>query len=279
MKKAITVVVYVAVGAALVVGAYRAGRLVRELTGLGAPAAWAEEAKKADVTQLVARAERVMDDGEEMGRVYVEETLLFSVETEAGGLTGYERAMIVAKRLNDAFAAGAKPEDFTASVVQGLNAVLWRDRPLITVDDAQARALGKERAQVAEEWAAAIRTAMREALGLPEPQPESGAETDEGGAEAEGEEAASGEWRPPEPYEHKDVVIISVGEGKQLGVARVKGPRSRVRLVQAVAALEVHYKRALEVEIYVPVSTKAPGKGKLARIQGVGVMGIAKYRF
>ncbi len=71
---------------------------------------------------------------------------------------------------------------------------------------------------------------------------------------------------------------MSLGEGKQLGMARVKGPKSRVDMVQAVAALETHYEKTLEIELYVPVSTKVPGQ-TLQRIQGVGVVGLAKYRF
>ncbi len=284
--------------AALAAASYSGGKWLRT-HGLSAPsAAWAEEG----AVSLVATAKRVIEGGVEKGEVYMGERLLFRVDTAAGGLTGYERAMIIAKRLNDAFAAGAKPEDFKAEVVQGLNAVVWRDKPLVTIDNAQAEALGKDRAQVAEEWAAAIRTAMREALGLPpEPpkQEEAGAQAaaegaqaaeaggeEAAGAEAKSEEktekseeaqAASAEWEPPEPYDKKIVPIISVGEGIQVGVAQVKGPRSRVKLVQACALLETHYKRTLEIDIYVPISTKKPGK-TLARVQGVGVVALGKYK-
>jgi hypothetical protein len=264
--------------AGLIAGSYGAGRLLRAYAGIPGPAVWAndgETGKKEEVVALLAHAERVVRENQEHGTVYLNDKPLFTVETSAGGLTGYERSMIVAKRLNDAFAAQAVPEDFTASVAEGMNVILWRDKPLITVDEAQANALGKPRAEVAETWASAIRTTMRQIMGLPEPPVPSQAASQPGEQRAEVEAT---EWQPPEPYDDKDVPIISVGEGKQLGMARVKGPRSRVKLVQAVAAIETHYEKTLEIEIYVPISTKVPSK-KLARIQGVGVVGIAKYKF
>jgi len=295
MKQALRWTASALVVVVLAAASYTAGRALRAHGVMAPSAAWAEQG----AVSLVATAKRVIEGGVEKGEVYMGERLLFRVDTTAGGLTGYERAMIIAKRLNDAFAAGAKPEDFKAEVVQGLNAVMWRDKPLITIDNAQAQALGKDRAQVAEEWAAAIRTAMREALGLPpeppkppqlnanatateqEHKPAEGKTEEEKSEKATEEkkegEVKSAEWTPPEPYDKKIVPIISVGEGIQVGVAQVKGPRSRVKLVQACALLETHYKRTLEIDIYVPISTKKPGK-KLARVQGVGVVALGKYK-
>jgi hypothetical protein len=76
---------------------------------------------------------------------------------------------------------------------------------------------------------------------------------------------------------NKIVPILSVGEGIQVGVAQVRGPASRVKKVQAVAELDTHFKDVLQIEIYVPISTKVPGK-KLARVQGVGVFATAAYK-
>jgi hypothetical protein len=47
--------------------------------------------------------------------------------------------------------------------------------------------------------------------------------------------------------------------------------------VKAVALLETHFKNTLEIEIYVPISTSVPGK-TLARVQGVGVVGVAMFQ-
>ena len=46
---------------------------------------------------------------------------------------------------------------------------------------------------------------------------------------------------------------------------------------QAVALLETHFKKVLEIDIYVPVTTKRPGR-ILDRVQGVGVVAVGKYK-
>ena len=62
-------------------------------------------------------------------------------------------------------------------------------------------------------------------------------------------------------------------EGVKLGVARVNGPTSQVHLAQAVAQLETHWKDFLEIDVYIPISTKVPGK-TIDRVKGVGVTGL-----
>ncbi|MCX7599496.1 MAG: hypothetical protein N2512_11630 [Armatimonadetes bacterium] len=306
-----------------VIASYGAGRLVR-MAGVGPPAAWAEEVGQGAV--LTATVERVMVGDREAGIVKVNAVEVVAINSPAGGLTGYERAIVLAKRLNDVFAGSVVPDDFRADVVQGMNVVLYKDQVLVTADQAEAELVGVQRAELAEQWAAAIRMAVRQALGLPQPggteqaqppaeaagqqpteasqqqSPEEGQQPPATGqeqpteagqeqpTEAAGEQPAGGagqtapaeatvkeEWTPAEPYDEKDVFVLSVGEGKRLGVARVKGPRSRVNQVKAVALLETHYKNALEVEIYVPISTSVPGKS-IARVQGVGVVGVAMYQ-
>jgi hypothetical protein len=80
-------------------------------------------------------------------------------------------------------------------------------------------------------------------------------------------------WRPAEPYEDKYVPIISLLEGTRLGVARINGPRSRVALTQAVAQFSIRFMDFLNIDIYVPISTREPGK-RLARVPDVGVTGL-----
>ncbi len=75
----------------------------------------------------------------------------------------------------------------------------------------------------------------------------------------------------------KIVPILSVGRGIQIGAAQVRGPANRVREVQAVAELEAKFKDFIVLAIYVPISTKEPGK-KLSRVQGVGVYALAAYK-
>lgn len=305
-----------------VAASYGAGRIVR-LAGVAPPAAWAQEAGQGPL--LNASVERVLVGDREAGIVKINDVEVVVIHSSAGGLTGFERAIILGVRLDDAFAAGVSPDDFRADVVQGMNVVLCRDKVLVTADQAEADLLGIQRAELAEQWAAAIRTAVRQGLGLPPPgateetqppaepvgeqpaevgqqpleegqqpaqageeQPaEAGEEqpaeaageqpAEEGGGTARAEATVEEDWTPPEPYDQKNVPIVSIGEGIRVGMAQVKGPRSRVAQVKAVALVETSFKRALEIEIYVPISTSVPGKS-LARVQGVGVVGVAMYQ-
>lgn len=289
------------------VASYGAGRLVR-MVGITPPAAWAEEAAQAVV--LTATVERVLVGDREAGIVKINGIEVVGINSTAGGLTGYERALVLAKRLNDVFAAGVSPDDFRADVVQGMNVVLYKDKVLVTADQGEADLIGIQRAELAEQWAAAIRTAVRQGLGLPplgatqeaqppaqpageqaaevgqEPAPVEGQQPAEAGEEQPAEAGAGAaqdqasveeDWTPPEPYDQKNVPIVSVGEGIRVGMAQVKGPKTRVAQVKAVALLETNFRRALEIEIYVPISTSVPGK-TLARVQGVGVVGVAMYQ-
>ena len=97
------------------------------------------------------------------------------------------------------------------------------------------------------------------------------------GEEAEEPTVAVEEWQPEEPYKDKIVAIVSFGEGARLGIARVNGPQSAVDQVQAVAQLETSYKDYVDIEIYVPISTKVPGQ-TLSRVQGVGITGVGDLR-
>jgi hypothetical protein len=72
------------------------------------------------------------------------------------------------------------------------------------------------------------------------------------------------------------VPILSVPDGIRIGAARVNGPKDNLRLVQGVAQIETPWQDTLEIDIYVPISTKRPGKF-LSRVQGVGVTALADF--
>jgi hypothetical protein len=88
---------------------------------------------------------------------------------------------------------------------------------------------------------------------------------------------AARQWQPPEQYDQKYVPIISLLQGTRIGVARVNGPHSRVTLTQAVAQFSIVFGDYVDIDIYVPVSTRETGL-PVSRVQGVGVTGVGDLR-
>ena len=270
VSRSLLVTVGVVVGCAV---AFYAGTVVRNYLGAGVPTVYAEALAATEVPESVPEvvAERLWVNNEEQGVLKVGVDELLSIQTSASGLTGYERAMIVAKRMNDALLAGITPGEVQSVQEAGIWVVKVADKALITVNPEEADRAGLSRAQLAERWANEITVGL-----LLSPPSEEVAEV----TTAEPTEAVeqstvepAGEWQPAEPYRDKIVPIISALEGTRIGIARVNGPQSAVNRVQAVVQLETHYKKALEIDVYVPISTKVPGR-TLARVQGVGVTGL-----
>ena len=265
--------------AVAVAAAFGLGAAVRQALPLGPAAVQADEAAPAaDYAGPWATAERQIAGDEERGTIRVGEQNVLQIQTSAGGLTGYERAVIVAKRLNDALSAGTKPDQVHAVQISGMSVLQAGNIVLITVNSTEAERQNTTVAGLAGTWAQAIGQALG---GQPAPPvtpppitPATAPTTPEGTPDAT---PVEGDWTPPEPYKDKIVPIISVLEGVKLGAARVNGPTSKVDLVQAVAQLETNYERVLGISLYVPISTEVPGS-KLARVQGVGVTALADIR-
>ncbi len=284
-RHSVSTSVLVAVG--VIVGclaAFYAGQGARNYLGSALPAAYAEDPEPIPDTV----AERVWVDDEEQGILKAGDEEILRIQTTAGGLTGYERAMIAAKRINDALAAGTSGSEVAPQQVGDQWAVTIGERLLITANSQEASQAGGTPEQLAQQWADQITVALlitppspeedgetAEEVVTEEPGPEGEEVVEEPAAEGGTEEAA--EWQPAEPYKNKIVPIISVLEGVRIGIARVNGPQSAVNQVQAVAQLETHYNNILEIDVYVPISTKVPGK-TLARVQGVGVTGLGDLR-
>ena len=268
--------VIVACAVALLVGTVARGYL-----GPVVPAAYAADPAPEPTPEVVA--ERLWEDGEEQGVLKVGGAEILGIHTTSGGLTGYERAMIVAKRINDALGQGVAPGEVQAEQVGEMWVVKMGDATLITANAEEAATAGLTPQELAEMWANEISVSLLLAPPTEELAEEGEAEAGEEAAEEPAEEAEEGgevevaDWQPAEPYKNKIVPIISVLEGIRIGIARVNGPQSAVNQVQAVAQLETHYKKTLEIDVYVPISTKVPGK-TLARVQGVGVTGLGDLR-
>jgi hypothetical protein len=262
--------------------AWGAGRALRQGCHWETPAAWAVETEETatDTSGYPgpwAVAERSLVEGEERGAVRIGEQDVLEIQTAAGGLTGYERTLIVAKRLNDALAAGVRADQIRTTRVQGMTVLKAGEVVLVTVTPAEAERQKMTESQLADAWVASLRAALGGTPAVPPPTTTPTTTTTTTTTPSEGDEYDHSGWTPPEPYKDKIVPIVSVLEGVKIGVARVNGPTSKVDLVQAVAQLETDYKKVLSISLYVPISTEVPGS-KLARVQGVGVTGLADIR-
>jgi len=283
----------------LVAAAFWEGAALRGLIASTGAAVFAAEGEQPTYPGPEAYAEKVVMDGDEHGIVVLGANQPLRIRTSAGGFTSYERAMVVVNRLNSGLAAGMQSGQIQAEEYDGEWVVTGAGNNLITINQAEADIRDLTRQQLADIWAANLRVAIDTAWQTPPPaeaEPVEGeaaeeesaepppaedvaeAETSEqqpptGEEETEEPTVASEEWQPEEPYKDKIVAIVSLGEGARLGIARVNGPESAVDQVQAVAQLETSYKDYLDIEIYVPISTKVPGQ-TLSRVQGVGITGV-----
>lgn len=211
------------------------------------------------VPPLRAEARRLTVAGAEVGVLEVNGEEVLRLTTVAGRLGPFRRAQTVAERLRYVAAAGARPRDIRAGEIAGSAAVLAGDALLITVDAEEARRAGHSPQELARDWAERLARALTTyyaSLAAPPVAPPV-------------------HWRPTEPHEEKWAPLVSALDGTRLGVARVSGPRSRLRLVQAVARVETHWKDYLETDIYVPISTRVPGR-TLTRVDGCAVTGLGE---
>lgn len=242
----------------LVALAFCAGLLLRGATGSAPDMAFADDGGGTAAAATVSNRTAEID-GAQVGEVLVNEEVVMRLRATAGGMSPGERAMVVASRLlawvNDptayelsVFAA----DDGTATISAG-------ETSIVTVMPGDAEPIGSTPLDLANDWCNLIYIALGE-----EPRP---VETTDD----------TGEWTPEEPYRDKIVPILSVLSGVRVGAARVNGPESRVRYVQAVAQVETNFRRVLEIDVYVPVSTSTPGRG-FDRVQGVGVTALGDLR-
>jgi hypothetical protein len=295
---------WLAAAAALLVlaaAAFWGGAALRTVVAPTGATAFAAEAEQPTYPGPEAYAEKIVLDDQEQGIVVLGANQPLRIRTSAGGFTGYERAMVVVNRLNSRLAAGLQGEQIQAEQYNGEWVVTGAGNNLITVNQAEADIRDLTRQQLSDIWSANLRVAVDVAWQTPPPaetEPAEGEAAEEEPAEQpadeeaveqelaeqpaeEATEAAITEepegWQPEEPYKDKIVAIVSFGEGARLGIARINGPQSAVDQVQAVAQLETSYKDHLDIEIYVPISTKVPGR-ILDRVQGVGVTGVGDLR-
>ena len=268
-----------ALGLALLVlaaAAFLAGQHVRSTLGVGADVACADDEAAPAATAPVVEHRPATVDGQPTGEVLINDQVVVRIRIAAGGLSAEERAMIVAKRLHDWVAEDGKPEDLEAvEEAGGAAAVMAGDTTIVTITDADAQASHATSVGLARMWRDNIAVALG---GEPAPTEEEPTEEPEVAEQpAATEETAPAEWAPEEAYKDKIVPIMSVLAGIKVGAARVNGPDSKVEMVQAVAQLETHFKKVVEIDVYVPITTDKP-ETKLDRVQGVGVTALGDIR-
>ena len=260
----------------LTVAAFAIGAIVRGALGPTPDVVFAEDG--ANVATVAVSSRPATIDGAEVGEVLIGEDVVIRLRATLGGLGPGERAMVVASRLLNWANAPDRYELSVLEVAGGMATINAGERSITTVGIGDAEPVDSTPLDLANDWRNNILIALGEA-----PQPAN--EVADSGTPAEGASAAEGtdeqtqpaEWVPAEPYRDKIVPIISVLEGVRIGAARVSGPESKVRTVQAVAQLETDFRRYLEIDIYVPITTAKPGK-TIDRVQGVGVTALGDLR-
>jgi len=190
----------------------------------------------------------------EVGELLVNGRVVIQLRAPSKERTPYERVVVVVERLK----LQIKPRDqmeVATGLRDGEHVVLVNDAALLTPLPGDLPE-GMARREGARIWAEALASALGVKFVSPEePRP----------------------WQPDEPYEDKIVPIVSFGKGKEIGAARVNGPETAVRQVQAVVQIESRMLNWFEVQIYVPISTKVPGE-TITRVQGVAVTAVGDLR-
>jgi hypothetical protein len=242
-------------GLVLAVGLYAGSAIVTGSVLPRTSAAYAQDDQPLSVTSAAANI-----GGNEVGEVMVGDEVVLRIRTAAGGFSAPDRADIVADRLRDMVLGGLQPGQVHAGQMRGMAAVMAHNDLIITADSAHAELNNTSPDQLAMTWADNLASALGGDPGEPEL--------------AQPAQPDSAQWEPSEPYEDKDVPILSAGRGLRIGMARVSGPKSKVAQVQGVAQFESNLQDFGDVVIYVPISTKVPGSD-LDRVNECAVVGLA----
>ena len=211
---------------------------------------------------LPAEGRELAADGRPIGVLIIADREVLRIVSGAAGMSPFERVKMVADRLKQAMADGARADDIRSADVYGMKVVQVSETLLITVDHGDAVLTGKTEEVLARDWASSLQAAVTGFYAQP------------------GRPPKPGEWVPEEAYGDKWVPILSILSGTRVGAARVSGPVSRADLVQGVGQLELNTKlggMSVEMDVYIPISTKVPGK-TIDRIKAVGVTGLADIK-
>ena len=107
-----------------------------------------------------ASARQGYDGGQNVGEVLLDGKVVLRVRTSAGGLSPYERAQTVSQRLEEAVAAGMRPEDIHSAQWGNEAVILGGDNLLFTVDSDHARLNHTTPMGLADSWGNNLAGAM-----------------------------------------------------------------------------------------------------------------------
>ena len=206
---------------------------------------WAAEA-----TSRIATA-----DGEKVGEVLIDGKLVIRLRSTGEGQSPGERAATAAQRLNDAFERKVTWKDFDLEELDGGVIVKARDLLIITATPEEADRNNTSPYLLAKSWRDNIVRAL-------------------GGQVEERSERYYEDWS----FQAKKIVpILNVGnQGLRVGAAQVSGPRQQVDKVKAVGLLELNFRGAVRINVYVPMASL--NVTQLDRVQGCSVSALVDVR-
>ena len=190
--------------------------------------------------------------GMSVGDVLVDEQVVFRIRTTAGGLSPFQRAQIVADRLEQLMGDTLEPEDITTGIVNGQEVVLADGEVIITADPAHAKLNGTTPTALSNLWAQRLENVV---AGRPVDEPPTNTTS----------------------VSEKVVPIISVGSGLRIGGALVSGSSDKMDEVKAVAQIEGNFGRSVRIRALVPVSTENVVQ-QISRVPQTSVIGLVDIK-
>ena len=100
------------------------------------------------------------DSGRNVGEVLLDGRVVLRVRTSAGGLSPYERAQTVSRRLDEAMAAGMRPDEIHSAQWGNEAVILGGNNLLFTVDSDHARFNHTTPMRLADTWGNNLAGAM-----------------------------------------------------------------------------------------------------------------------
>lgn len=110
----------------------------------------------------VARAREIKTPSQKEGEVLVDEKPIFSLKTSWREKSAYERAKLVANRLDKMLEQDLKPNEVGVEMIGGSWCIIARGEVLVSIDLAESKAHGMSPKKLAEVWREKLEQALRD---------------------------------------------------------------------------------------------------------------------